>query len=168
MPSWVSGGQDSRLRVFSPGVQPGSRRCCWRLHLPPGPPPRCQAAQLPQTAPDGTWALHASGLSELWTLPFCPAEPRLAPPQAQLVLCCPIVCRFLSPEGPAQTPPCPGACSEVPSPCGPLEWEAPRPQVSHPLVSRAWSPRVGFYCPLVAESGWPSQGGRLQEVAERV
>lgn len=64
------------------------------------PPPRCQAAQLPQTAPDGTWALHASGLSELWTLPFCPAEPRLAPPQAQLVLCCPIVCRFLS-RGPS-------------------------------------------------------------------
>ena len=78
------------------------------------------------------WALRAGGLSEQWTLPFCPAEPRLAPPQAQLVLCCPVACRFLSPEGPMQTPPHPGSCAEVPWPCGPLERDMPWPQVVSP------------------------------------
>lgn len=40
----------------------------------------------------------------------------------------------------------------------------PQPQVSHCLVSRACSPRVGFYCPLVAESEWPAAGGEGEAV----
>ena len=171
-------GSAERRELCLPG-SPGAGTPLWGSYLPgfsqdqgdaagasaclPAPP-RCQASQLPETSPHGMWALRAGGLSEQWTLPFCPAEPRLAPPQAQLVLCCPVACRFLSPEGPVQTPPRPGSCAEVPWPCGPLEWEMPWPQVSHRLVSRAWSPCVGFYCPLVAESEWPATGGGGERV----